>query len=263
MSQCIDLIPAQNKVQYDAVVDLLCNIASEKKKINGKIFIISSAYDKIYKKYNMFSLSMLILSSVTTAFEALRLSTIDLLNKSEVTNIDSFSFVMNTFILILGTVITILSGIVRFRNYRETLEQLKDIQIKLIGFRDKYKKKMHKVLNLLSIDNLSTNDVYELKKKLEEYDTSITNINISQHLRNDEILRYTKYKAQFEIEMKKVLVDKVKTLKMYENEKEITTTPIFDIHNLNNTNKNELIKNIKEAFLKIEEDDELVKYGFV
>jgi hypothetical protein len=262
MSQDIDLIPAHNKVQYEAVVDLLCNIASEKKKINDKIFIISSAYDKIYKKYNMFSLSLLILSSITTAFEALRLSTVDLLNKLEVTDIDSVSFVMNTLILTLGTVITILSGIVRFRNYRETLEQLKDIQNQLIGFRDKYKKKMHKVLNLLSIDNLSTNDVSELRKKMEEYDTSITNINISQHLRNDEILRYTKYKAQFEIEMKKVLVDKIQALKMYETEKGITTTTLFDIPNIDNTNKYAFVKNLKEVFLKIEEDDELVEYGF-
>lgn len=262
MSQNIDHVAPQNRVQYEAVVDLLCNIVSEKKKINDKIFIISSAYDKIYKKYNMFSLSLLILSSITTAFEALRLSTEDLLNKLQVADIDSVSFVMNTMILTLGTVITILSGIVRFRNYRETLEQLKDIQNQLIVFRDKYKKKMHKILHLLSVDNLSSDDVSELREKMEEYDSSITNINISQHLRNEEILRYNKYKAQFDIEMKKIVIDKVLAIQSYERDKGMTATTVFDISNMDNPTRYSFVKNLKEVFLKIEEDDVLVESGF-
>lgn len=249
-----------SSIQYEAIVDLLTNIVSEKKKINDKLFLISSAYDKIYKKYNMFSLSLLILSSITTAFEALRLSIIDFLNKQNIANIDAISFVMNTIILSLGIVITILSGIVRFRNYREILEQLKDIQTQLIGFRDKYHRKFNKILNLLALDTLTDNDIKIIREKIEEYDVNIANINITQHIRNEDILKYIKYKANYDLELKKIIIDKNEALQQYEKLKGLPITHFekkesYVIERFSN------LKKFKDIILKIEEDS-ITDIGF-
>lgn len=254
---------SENKIQYEAVVDLLCNIVSEKKKINDKIFIISSAYDKIYKKYNTFSLSLLILSSVSTAFEALRLSIVDLLDKLDVTDINSVSFVMNTIILTIGTVITVLSGIVRFRNYRELLEQLKDIQNQLILFRDKYQKKLHKVLNLLALDNLSADDVVTLREKFDEYDTAISNINISQYISNEDILKYNRFKAKFEIEMKKIVIDKIEAIQSYEKLKGFSSSSVYDLTKIDSIERFANLKKFKDFILKIDDESTITEVGFV
>lgn len=240
-------------LQYEAIIDLLSNITSEKKKINDKLFLISSAYDKIYKKYNMFSLSLLILSSITTAFEALRLSIIDLLAKQEIANIDATSFVMNTIILSLGAIITILSGIVRFRNYRETLEQLKDIQAQLIVFRDKYHRKFNKILNLLALDSLTDDEIKIISEKIEEYDANIANINISQHIRNDDILKYKRYKADFDFQLRKIVIDKNEELQNYEKLKGLPITH-FEMSKLDSIDRFVKLKRFKDIILKIEED---------
>jgi len=45
-----------NKQQQESVIALLQRITRDRNKINDMIFIMSAAYDEIYKKYNIISL---------------------------------------------------------------------------------------------------------------------------------------------------------------------------------------------------------------
>jgi len=208
----------EHNQQYESVIGLLNNITNEKEKVNDKIFIITAAYDKIYKKYNSISLVVLVLSSIATLLEALRLSIVDYIAKQQPTiSIETISFIMNLVILFIGTVITISSSIIRFRNYREILEQLKDSQAILISYRDKYNKKYQKVLNLLALDVLEEDEIHTITEKINEYDDAIKSVNVLQYLRNDEIIKFNKYKAFFEFEMRKIDIDKQVAINKYEN----------------------------------------------
>ena len=200
----------------ESILNLLNKIQNDKEKTNDMLFIISSAYDKVYKKYNRISLSILILSSIVTLIEAIRLTIADYINKSQNLNVDFINFLFNLVTLSIGTIITIFSSYVRFKNYREILEQLKDKQTLLINYRDKYSKKYEKVLNLLAFDNLSKEDIRSINEKIIEYDNDIKTINVLEYLRNEEILRFNKYKATFEFELRKIDIDKELAIQNYE-----------------------------------------------
>lgn len=202
--------------QYESVISLLNNITNDKERTNDKIFILTAAYDKINKKYNGISLVVLVLSSIATLLEALRLSIMDFVSKNSNVNTESISFTMNILILFIGTIITIASSIIRFRNYREILEQLKDSRALLISYRDKYNKKYQKVLNLLAIDTLNSEDIQQISDKINDYDDAIKSINVLQYLRNDDVLKFNKYKAFFDFEMRKIDIDKQVAIKKYE-----------------------------------------------
>ena len=78
-----------HEVCHSAVIDLLESIATERDKVSHKFFILSAAYDKIFKKYNLISLTILILSAIVTLIEAIRLTIIDLIkNKNYDVDID-------------------------------------------------------------------------------------------------------------------------------------------------------------------------------
>lgn len=200
-----------------AINQLLQAIDREKKKTNERIFLVSAAYDKIYAKYNRISLFVLVLSSVTTLLEAFRLTLIEFIQKGAYDiDTNTIQFVMNSIILTTGTVITVLSSIVRFRNYRETLEQLKDSRACLINYRDKYNKKYHNVMNLKALDTNDEKQIKEIRDKIQTYDDDIKTINILQYLRNKDILKFTKYKAYYDYEMKKIEVNKRNSMEKYE-----------------------------------------------
>jgi len=242
----------ENNQQYESVINLLNNISNEKDKVNDKIFIITSAYDKIYKKYNGISLVVLILSSIATLFEALRLSIVDYIAKQQPSiNTETISFIMNLSILFIGTIITISSSIIRFRNYREILEQLKDSQALLISYRDKYNKKYQKVLSLLALDVLEEEEVKTITEKIQEYDDAIKGVNVLQYLRNDDIIKFNRYKAYFDVEMRKIDINKQLAIHKFENDSginniEIGTKQDEKIQEMNNFSK---MKKIKQ-FLK-------------
>lgn len=203
----------------DAVVELLEHISSDKEKTNNKLFIISAAYDKVYHKYYGMSLAILILSAFVTLIEALRLSIVDFINHNTVDaiNTEHVSFIMNVLTLSIGTVITLLSSIIRFKNYRETLEQLKDKQNLLITFRDKYNKKYNEALKLLATNSLTMEDIKHIDAKLTEYDNNIKSINILEHLRNEQLLAFNQYKAYFDFNMEKIKIDKKVAIKKYKD----------------------------------------------
>jgi hypothetical protein len=219
----------ENK-HYEAVVDLLNHISTDKEKTNDKLFIISAAYDKVNKKFNEISLCILILSSIVTLIEAFRLSIVEFVsnNPSWMANNDIISFIMNIITLSIGTVITVLSSIIRFKNYREILEQLKDKQGLLIAYREKYNKKYEKVLNLLAFDNLAPEDIGSINDKIAEYDNDIKTINVMEYLKNEDIIRFNKYKAYFDYEIRKIDIDKAVAIQKYESQAGMTLKQIQD-----------------------------------
>jgi len=199
-----------NKKQHDAVIALLQRITHDRNKINDMIFIMSAAYDEIYKKYNIISLCVLVLSSVVTLTEAIRLSMMDYIHKNEVKNENEkyVSFIMNILTLSFGTIITILSSIIRFRNYRELLEQLKDNLTLLVSYRDKYSKKYYLVLQWTVMDNISNEELKILDEKIQKYDDDIKSINVIQFMRICDVIKFNKYKAFFDVELQKINMKK-------------------------------------------------------
>jgi hypothetical protein len=196
-----------NKKQHDAVVALLQRITHDRNKINDMIFIMSAAYDEIYKKYNIISLCVLVLSSVVTLTEAIRLSMMEYVNKNEIEDAN-VSFIMNILTLSFGTIITILSSIIRFRNYRELLEQLKDNLTLLVSYRDKYSKKYYLVLQWTVMDSISNEELKILDEKIQKYDDDIKSINVIQFMRICDVIKFNKYKAFFDVELQKINMKK-------------------------------------------------------
>lgn len=239
--------------QQEAVMQLLNHIAENKSKTNDKFFILSAAYDKLYKKYNNISLLILILSSVVTLVEAFRLSIVDFVNKSDDTDkahVEIISFCMNLITLFTGTIITVLSSIIRFKNYREILEQLKDKQNLLISYREKYSKKYEKILNLLAFDCLTKEDVVSIQDRIIEYDNDIKTINVMEYLRNEDILKFNKYKAHFDFEMYKMDIDKDIAIKKYEKSVGITLNEIKKEEIKSNNTGYMNMRGLKEFLLK-------------
>jgi hypothetical protein len=62
---------------------LLKTIKDNKKKISTSLYIISAKYDLIYFRYNRISLLILIISTITTFIEAIRLTLINYQNDNE------------------------------------------------------------------------------------------------------------------------------------------------------------------------------------
>lgn len=248
---------ANENKHNEAIVDLLNKIATDKEKTNDKLFIISAAYDKVFKKFNSISLSILILSSIVTLIEAFRLSIMEYVNNSNTLNIDTdvISFAMNIVTLSTGTIITILSSIIRFKNYREILEQLKDKQNLLINYRDKYSKKYEKVLNLLAFDSLTVEEIKTLNEKIAEYDNDIKTINVMEYLRNEDIIKFNKYKAYFDFELRKIDIDKQIAIQNYEASAGLTVEDIHDGKKKTNLNKYMAIKKLKEHLIQKPDTD--------
>jgi hypothetical protein len=230
--------------QYDNVVNLLKHIKKNKSSTNDELFIISAAYDEVYKKFNMISLSILILSAIVTLIEAFRLSILEFINNNPdiIANIFIISFVMNILTLTIGTIITILSSIIRFKNYREILEQLKDKQNLIISYKDKYDKKYQKILNLLAFDKLSKEEIVSIYDKITEYDNDVRKINILEYIRNKNLIKYNRYKASYDYELYKIEKDKdiaVKRYdKYYDNVINFLNTSNISCSNLNTSNLN-------------------------
>lgn len=227
----------QKKIeQKKAIQELMKNVKRDIEKTKDKLFIISAAYDNIYKKYYSISLSILILSSLTTFIEAIRLSILDYINKQKIyINEELLTLILNITVLCMGTIITVLSSIIRFKNYREILEQLREKQNTIIEYKDKYNKKYDQLLCLSSSqsEGLDT-DIKHIIEKVTIYDNDIKSMNILQYLRNKDILRYNRYKANFECELKKIEIEKKLTMESYENAIQMKKNNLL-MQNLKNT----------------------------
>jgi hypothetical protein len=193
----VKLTASLENTTFNLYKDKLRNqISQNKEKISNDLQIISLKYDKICKLFNIYSLAILFISAFVTLFDALKLLIGKLLidTNDQTINKDSFAFAINVITLILGTTLTILSSVIRFQNYREKMESLRDIQEKLICV------KGDNTRNIVILD-MSTNADDHLIKLVEENmkDNAhiINSINIISEISNSEIIKFHNYMADF------------------------------------------------------------------
>ena len=193
---------------------------NQKSKLGDELQLISLKYDNISKMFNLYSMAILILSAVITLFDALNLLVIQFMKTYNYTNEDltAVDFVVNIFTLIMGTALTIISSVIRFKNYREKMEKFKDIQEKLITIKGNYTKD-------ITILQLSDDDrtIDMVQQNMKENDNILNSVNIVSEISNKEIVRFLNYMSEFknkiteikttevvnEIEIKKKLKDEM------------------------------------------------------
>ena len=93
-----------------------------------KLNIVSLKYDKINSYFNRLTTIILIISSLITMTNALFLTLNDTISSNNKITTTFTIFIGNTIGLLLSTTATVLTSIIRFRNYRENMEKLKEYQ---------------------------------------------------------------------------------------------------------------------------------------
>ena len=260
-----DISDTMNDINY-RIEKLLKNIKENKKKITTSLYIISAKYDLIYFRYNRISLLILVLSTLITFIEAIRLTLINYQNDIDYQNKNTIegtnttiiiktgemasiiskttiSLIINMISLFLGTLLTILSSIVKFRNYRENMEKLKNIHDILFSYKNLYNKQK----DLIDYFKLSNNITIELLDKLvenvETINKEIKDINIFENIRIKDIIKFNRIKVHHDIELKKLTnireleflkltIESTKNKLIYENQK----NNISDVDKKNNYN---------------------------
>ena len=153
--------------------ELLSRIIDSKNEASTRLFMVTEAYDKYNKEYYIISLTILILSSIITFIEALRLSIIDSKNKDIISNSNNINFTLHILLLINGTIITILSSIIRFKNYREFLEGLKDAQLQLVKYKNKYMRQYYIIKYNYVNKIIQEQDITKKSDKITLYDRTV------------------------------------------------------------------------------------------
>jgi len=260
-----DISDTMNDINY-RIEKLLKNIKENKKKITTSLYIISAKYDLIYFRYNRISLLILVLSTLITFIEAIRLTLINYQNDIDYQNKNTIegtnttiiiktgemasiiskttiSLIINMISLFLGTLLTILSSIVKFRNYRENMEKLKNIHDILFSYKNLYNKQK----DLIDYFKLSNNITIELLDKLvenvETINKEIKDINIFENIRIKDIIKFNRIKVHHDIELKKLTnireleflkltIESTRNKFIYENQK----NNISDVDKKNNYN---------------------------
>lgn len=179
--------------------ELLLRIIDSKNESSTRLFMVTEAYDKYNREYYIISLTILVLSSVITFIEAIRLLIISNENYNLIRNNYTINFTLHILLLVNGTVITILSSIIRFKNYREFLEGLKDAQLQLVKYKNKYMRQYY-IIKYNYIDKLiEKQDIIKISHKITSYERVVKSINYFQFIKNSDIIRYNKIKAQFDV----------------------------------------------------------------
>tara|TARA_B110001450_G_scaffold212532_1_gene204551 strand:- start:17443 stop:18297 length:855 start_codon:yes stop_codon:yes gene_type:complete len=212
------------------VEELLTRIIDSKNETSTRLFMVTEAYDKYNREYYIISLTILILSSVITFIEAIRLSIIsnDYMSISKYS--DLINFILHILLLTNGTIITILSSIIRFKNYREFLEGLKDAQLQLVKFKNKYMRQYYIIKYNYINKIIEDNEILKISDKISSYDRVVKSINYFQFIKNKDIIRYNKLKAKFDISIFEI---KTNTTNNFE---EILKQKEHEYININNKN---------------------------
>lgn len=235
--------------------DLLTRIERSKNDASTRLFMVTEAYDKYTYEYYVISLTILILSSIITFIEAIRLTIIEINTKEKILyyNENYFSLILNIILLITGTIITILSSIIRFKNYREILEGLKEAQTILVTYKNKYNRQ-YQIINYHYINkNISSNSIIKISDKITAYDKIVKSINYFQYIRNSDIITYNKSKAKFDINIYKIKTDTRNEFELITKKKEQEYIDIYNENDITLENKNyEKFENINDILLKKE-----------
>jgi hypothetical protein len=218
----MDVIYKQKK--NEVVINLIEKINYTITKIKTKLFIATAAYDKYYKRYYIITLTLFILSSVVTFIEALRLIIMEYVNKDEqlLINVNLLTTLINVLVLFFGIIITILSSYIRFKNYREILEELREKQNIMIEYIDKYKKQKNNLEYIYQIkeDDIKFEEIEKIKNDIEEYDTKIESTNIQEYITTKDIIRFNNYKGDFDLKIIEIKLKYKKESKIIEEKYE-------------------------------------------
>lgn len=249
---------SEEKPKYQLLID---QIETYKKKLTKDYFIISVKYDKICYKYNAISLTIMILSTVSTFIEAVRLTLTEYMKSnrdSMIVDVDVFTLTINVFMLLLGTVITILSSIVRFKNYREIMEKLKNIQNMILKYVIIYNKQIDLIQSYNLKGDMDADTFNIFQEKIKEYNKEINdNINILEDIRNDDVIKLEQYQHKFDIKLEEMKKLRELELLKLNNRKDIQMAilnnlkdvELFKLENKKNKNLKDL-DYIKEEYEK-------------
>ena len=211
--------------------ELLEIINNNKKKIINNLYIVSSKYDLIYFRYNRITLSILIISTMITFIEAIKLTLINYDNQYEGSKIslyisqETIALIFSVLSLCLSTILTILSSIVKFKNFKENMDKLKSIHDTLFNYKNLYDKQKE-VIKYFKISNNLTDEVYEkLQDTVETYNKEIKDISIFENIRNADIIRFNKIKVDHDIKMQKIATKReIELLKITTNKNKMKDT---------------------------------------
>ena len=185
---------------------LLMFIKESKIKVNNYLFIITSKYDNLYYKYNTITLFVLVLSTIITFNEALRLTFINYINSNDNTNLSAplISLILNIISLCFGTLLTILSSIIKFKNYSIKMENLKKMQEILFNYKNLYNKQKQLII-FFDINGIFTDELFDnLYNKIIEYNNDIKEINIFEEIRVNDLTKIYNNKQKHDIEIEKI-----------------------------------------------------------
>jgi hypothetical protein len=155
--------------------------------------------------------------------------------------------------------ITVLTSIVRFKNYREILEKLREKQNIMIEYIDKYKKQKNNLefLHLTKEDDIEIEEIEKIKNDIAKYDTILVSTNILQFLTTKDLIRYNKYKNNFDIDKNDMTLQYQKKLKILKDkENNMTLQDKKNLKMLKDENEDEE-KNINSQ--KYKENDMTLK----
>lgn len=263
IKQCIDydeykksqiitpkIIKKKEKANHEILIE---QIEIYKNKLNKDYFVISVKYDKICYKYNTISLAVMVLSTLSTFVEALRLTLTEYMknNASKILiDIETFTLSINILMLLVGSVMTILSSIIRFKNYRETMEKLKNIQNMIMKYIILYNKQIDLINSYNLLEKMDNETFKDFSSRIKEYNKEINdNINILEDIRNDDVIKLQKFKHDFDIKLENM--QKIKDLEILK----INNKKALQVAILNNTKDVELFKLDNEKNKKMKELD--------
>jgi hypothetical protein len=191
----------------DKAKKLLDLIKDNKKKITNNLYIISCKYDIIYYRYNSISLSLLIISTIITFIEAIRLTIVNYDTQFQGSEIskhisqDTISLIINCVSLSLSTILTILSSIARFKNYKENMDKLKVVHDTLFNYKNLYDKEKD-LIHYYMINNELNYEIFKkIQDTIEDYNKEIKSINIFDNIRNTDIIKFNNIKVNHDLRL--------------------------------------------------------------
>ena len=194
-----DNVPIEDLTDNDIRTKLKKHIAKKTSKITDKLQYVSLKYDIVKTKFNNYSLTILIVSALITLSDALKLLIIQFIGKNNLSiNSNDIDFILNILSLMMGTYMTVLASIIRFQNYREKMEKLKEMQDKLIHMKALYNREL---ANLRLNKNEEKTLVDEVQDKLSEYDIIIDEINIISEISNNEMILFSEKISKFKLKI--------------------------------------------------------------
>jgi len=175
------------------------HIIKKTDKISDKLQYVSLKFDIVKNKFNSYSLTILVVSAMITLSDAVKLLIIQFIGKNNLnTDPNTIDFVLNILSLMMGTYMTVIASIIRFQNYREKMEKLKEMQDKLIHVKALYNRE-------LAVLRLNKNEektlVEDVQDKLSEYDSIVDEVNIISEITNKEMIVFSKKISDFKLQI--------------------------------------------------------------